>query len=260
MEAVLFDLDDTLITEEATARASLSEAIALTRGDTAGGNATEVSEADVDVALGWARRYWHGSPFAPDCRRLGFASWEGLWATCEGCHPSLGGLAEWLPEYRRAAWEDIAAAFGCDPRRSVEAGARYVAAQRRGHPLIDTAVEAARRAGAAVPAGVLTNGPPDIQRYKLSQTGLDFAAEAVVISGEVGVGKPEAAVFSVALDRLGSTAAGTVMIGDSWERDVLGAVGAGMRAVWVSKGRPPPGELAGVLVVDELAPEVFDRL
>ena len=30
------------------------------------------------------------------------------------------------------------------------------------------------------------------------------------------------------------------MVGDSWERDVTGALAAGMRAVWISHGRTPP--------------------
>jgi FMN phosphatase YigB (HAD superfamily) len=30
------------------------------------------------------------------------------------------------------------------------------------------------------------------------------------------------------------------MVGDSWERDVTGALAAGMRAVWISHGRTAP--------------------
>ena len=38
------------------------------------------------------------------------------------------------------------------------------------------------------------------------------------------------------------------MIGDSWERDVTGALGAGMRAVWISHGRAAPVSDARVTV------------
>lgn len=259
VDAVLLDLDDTLIVEEATARASLAEALAPIGGG-ADGEGDLAAAVDVDLALASARRHWHGSPFADDCRRLGLASWEGLWATFEGCHPSLAGLAEWAPTYRRLAWEDILRGLDDGPRRAAEVEAGYIAAQRRGHPPIGSAIEAARRVQAEVPTGVLTNGPPDIQRFKLAQTGLEFSSDAVVISAEVGIGKPDAAVFRVALDRLGSRAAHTVMVGDSWERDVLGARSAGLPAVWVGKGRRPPEELPDVLVVDELTAEVFDRL
>jgi putative hydrolase of the HAD superfamily len=261
VDAVIFDLDDTLIVEEATARASLAEAIALAGVPSSDGTSTAGPEGSaVGIALECARRHWYRSPYADDCRRLGIASWEGLWASFEGCHPSLDGLEQWTSVYRQAAWEDILRALGADVGRASDVAAGYVAAQRRGHPPIASAVDAARKIGAAVPTGVLTNGPPDIQRLKLSQTGLEFAADAVVISAEVGFGKPESAAFSLALDRLGSRASGTIMVGDSWERDIVGAVNAGMCAVWVGKGRGPPEELDGVMVVDELTPVVFDRL
>jgi putative hydrolase of the HAD superfamily len=261
MDAFILDLDDTLIVEEATARASLAEALAFAGAPDADGTAAEdIGGSAVRSALDCARRHWYQSPYADDCRRLGIASWEGLWATFEGCHPSLDGLEQWASVYRQAAWEDILRALGADTSRASDVAEGYVAAQRRGHPPIASAVDAARRMGAAVPTGVLTNGPPDIQRLKLSQTGLEFAADAVVISAEVGFGKPEPAAFSLALDRLGSRASGTIMVGDSWERDIVGAVNTGMGAVWVGKGRAPPEELGGVMVVDELTPMVFDRL
>lgn len=256
MDGVIFDLDDTLIVEEATARASLTEALASGGARAAADPSSR--EAVVDTALECARRHWHGSPFADACRRLGIASWEGLWATFEGCHPSLAGLSEWAGTYRRAAWVDMLATLGADAGSAPEAAARYVAAQRRGHPPIDSAIDAARRVSASVPAGVLTNGPPDIQRRKLAQTGLAFAPGTVVVSAEVGVGKPERAAFSLILDRLGTDAARTVMVGDSWERDVLGALAMGIRVVWVSNGRPVPEPRDGVTVVETLTFDVFE--
>ena len=87
---------------------------------------------------------------------------------------------------------------------------------------------------------LLTNGPADIQRLKLEQTGLAGCFDAVMVSGDVGVGKPAPEVFSHVASELEVLPAETVMVGDSWERDVIGAQGAGMTAVWVAGGRPPP--------------------
>ncbi|MGH9079848.1 MAG: HAD family hydrolase [Acidimicrobiales bacterium] len=253
MEAVILDLDDTLIVEQAAARRSVAEALAV----------VEVTDSDgavVDAALACARRHWQGSGFYATCGRLGIASWEGLWATFEGCHRSLDGLADWASAYRQAAWADILGLFGADVERSEEVAQRYIGAQRRGHPPIESAIDAAGKFAATMPTGVLTNGPPDIQRRKLAQTGLAVADDVVVISAEVGFGKPEPAAFSLALDMLGARAAGAVMVGDSWERDIVGSLAVGMRAVWVSKGRRPPADLDGVLIVDELSPATFDAL
>ncbi len=49
------------------------------------------------------------------------------------------------------------------------------------------------------------------------------------------------------------SAASTVMIGDNWERDVLGARSAGWSAIWVSGGRPSPDPAAGVPSVHGVA-------
>ena len=46
---------------------------------------------------------------------LGFASWEGLWSTFAGNHPSLAGLEAWAPTFRTEAWRAVGAAL--DNRR-----------------------------------------------------------------------------------------------------------------------------------------------
>lgn len=43
------------------------------------------------------------------------------------------------------------------------------------------------------------------------------------------------------------------MVGDSWDRDILGALNAGMRAIWVAQGRPPPEPRPNVTVVENLS-------
>ena len=61
-------------------------------------------------------------------------------------------------------------------------------------------VDAFRRADWAV--GIVTNGPPDLQREKLTATGLLSHVDEVAISGELGWGKPDAAILESILDRL----------------------------------------------------------
>jgi putative hydrolase of the HAD superfamily len=266
MDAIILDLDDTLIVEQAAARRAIADALADAPGssstgpaDNAGDDTGGKDDAVVDTAIGCARKHWHSSEYFETCRRLGIASWEGLWATFAGCHHSLDGLAEWAPEYRRRAWEDTLLTLGADPDLSREVSDRYIDAQRQGHPPIPSALEAARIATGTMPVGVLTNGPPDIQWLKLRQIGLDLG-DTVVISAEVGIGKPDPGAFALALDRLGTRAQDTVMIGDSWERDILGSIRVGMRAVWISSGRQMPDQIDRVIAVDRLTPGTFDLL
>jgi putative hydrolase of the HAD superfamily len=84
----------------------------------------------------------------------------------------------------------------------------------------------------------------------LERTGLRALLDAVVISAELGVAKPQPAIFHAALRRLGAQAADALHVGDSLELDVAGARAAGLRAVLVARdGEPAP---AGVATVSSL--------
>jgi putative hydrolase of the HAD superfamily len=82
--------------------------------------------------------------------------------------------------------------------------------------------------------GMVTNGAPDLQRLKLEGTGLKALFDPLVVSGDLDVGKPERAIFEYALRSAGVEQGDAVMVGDSWGRDMLGAIGAGMRGVWIN--------------------------
>jgi putative hydrolase of the HAD superfamily len=90
--------------------------------------------------------------------------------------------------------------------------------------------------------GVVTNGPADFQREKLDALGLSGCIDGVVVSGECGLAKPDAAVFGVALDQLGVAPADAWHIGDSLTTDVAGALSAGVFAVWVNRTGLPGGD------------------
>jgi len=73
---------------------------------------------------------------------------------------------------------------------------------------------------------------------------LDLAAafDAIVVSHEIGVEKPHAAIFEAAVERLGVAPMEVVHVGDSRLEDVEGARGAGLRALLLS--RDGSGDLA----------------
>jgi putative hydrolase of the HAD superfamily len=85
----------------------------------------------------------------------------------------------------------------------------------------------------------------------LERTGLRPLVDAVVISAELGVAKPDPAIFRAALQRLGATADGAVHVGDSLEHDVAGARAAGLEAVLVARNGAVAPE--GVRAVRSLA-------
>jgi len=71
-------------------------------------------------------------------------------------------------------------------------------------------------------------------RLALEEAGLAKPLRFVLSSSDVGCAKPDPEIFRIALERLGTRAADTLFVGDSWENDVVGASEAGMEAVWIS--------------------------
>lgn len=104
--------------------------------------------------------------------------------------------------------------------------------------------------------GLVTNGDASMQRAKVAALELDRFMSTILISTEVGLSKPDAAIFNLALKNLGCGASEAWFIGDHPELDIKGAERAGLRAFWVrtgsidAVGEPPMfqlDQLAGVL-------------
>ncbi|MHB8431436.1 MAG: HAD family hydrolase [Acidimicrobiales bacterium] len=245
VSAIIFDLDDTLIVEQDYAMASLREALSVF---------PDVVPVEVqDIALEAIRQVWRQGEDHPLCHQVGIASWEGLWATFEGNHPSLDGLLKWASTYRDEAWSAVAERLNVsDARLPGAASERFQQAQRRGHPVVDGASATLELLAPHYRMGLLTNGPSDLQRLKVAQAGLSARFDAVVISGEVAVGKPNEAVFAEVLQQLDARPEDSVMVGDSWERDIIGATNAGMAAFWLATGRPTPEVHERVTSIDDI--------
>lgn len=92
--------------------------------------------------------------------------------------------------------------------------------------------------------GVITNGDAAQQKSKLHLLGLGQFFEHLLISGELGISKPNKEIFQAAAGLMGCGIAECIHVGDSFENDVNGALAAGMQAVWLDReGRGTP--LAG---------------
>ncbi len=98
--------------------------------------------------------------------------------------------------------------------------------------------------GAARRMALVTNGAGASQRAKIERFDLARYFDHLQIEGEFGLGKPEGAVFRNALDRIGAEPETSLMAGDNFEIDIVGAIDAGLAAVWIDKngeGAPPRG-------------------
>ena len=73
-------------------------------------------------------------------------------------------------------------------------------------------------------------------RELLKEWGLDLYFQVIILSEEVGIGKPEIRIFKLALEEAGIPADKAVYVGDRYENDILPAKSLGMRTVRILTG------------------------
>lgn len=83
---------------------------------------------------------------------------------------------------------------------------------------------------------LLSNSWLEAPRQALRDHGYGRWFDVMICSFDIGVPKPDPRIFEFALDLLGVRAQEAVMVGDSLEADIKGALGAGMRAILVDDG------------------------
>ena len=233
IEAIIFDMDDTLVVEVASAEASFVEAYKLLDGKF--GIACDDFVATVRQK---ARKLWYDLPAHDYCAAIGISSWEGLWARFGGDDPNMKTLRESAPFYRKQAWTNALAEFGIDdeslPQMMSEAFQRH---RRRLHvvyPDVEPILEGLK---GNYKLGLLTNGASDLQREKLDGSKLQPYFDLVLISGDIGIRKPNPQIFTTVLDRLGVSGDAALMVGNSVESDIVGAKKVGMRTVWLNRDK-----------------------
>ena len=81
---------------------------------------------------------------------------------------------------------------------------------------------------------LLTDLTAHTQYRKIQKLGLSRYIDFMVTSEEVGVEKPDAKMFSAALRKLNCKESQALMIGDNYEKDILGAAAMSIRAIWIN--------------------------
>jgi putative hydrolase of the HAD superfamily len=237
LRAVLFDLDGTLMDHDAARVAGLEAHLAQWLG---GAEASELARLDEQWRVLEARHY--------DEYAAGHCSMqEQRRRRVRGIHEALGraldsdaAADEWFGAYLghyRAAWsafEDVLLALAS----------------------LATAYPQAK-------FGVITNGVGEPQRAKLEAIGLAERFPLIVASGEVGVAKPDPAIFVLACERLGVEPAEAAHVGDRLDLDAHGAAAAGLRGIWLARpgvSAPAPTAATGIATISTLheLPAVLD--
>jgi putative hydrolase of the HAD superfamily len=134
---------------------------------------------------------------------------------------------------RAALYSEVIAEFGLETALASELehdfSTRYLASC---NATPDTIVTLRLLKAHGLKVGVITNGAAKIQTDKLLALGLSDYFDAVLISEVEGVRKPDAAIFSRALERCQVRAHEAAFVGDNPEADVFGAMAAGLQPIW----------------------------
>ena len=236
IDTVLFDLDDTLH-DDSTAYRTAARAVAETIARDHPVDPQRLVEAYDGAAMGF-------------------------WASLTAEHLTLS-----IGDERERMWYEALRMCGIDDRNLARrAGEQYVEARGDALGLAPGAVElltALRARGCKL--GLVTNGFAETHHDKIDRLGLRERMDGFFLADEVGMVKPDPALFLHACEALGSVPARTAMVGDRYERDVRGAHDAGLftvlvdvHAIPIPDGAPKPDAvvpvIADVLGVLPLAP------
>lgn len=82
--------------------------------------------------------------------------------------------------------------------------------------------------------GLITNGKEFKQWEKLIRLGLYPFFDEIVTSESVGVEKPDAKIYQIAMDRLNVTKGTSIMVGNNFDVDIMGAYNAGMQSMIIN--------------------------
>ncbi|MDP2920357.1 MAG: HAD-IA family hydrolase [Dehalococcoidia bacterium] len=209
-KAILFDLDDTILIEDAASRRAWEETCQAYAEKTGLCKSEELLKR-IRESSEW---FWND----PVRRREATASFYRARVT-----------------YVKRALRG----FGCDDEQTAhEIVIAFTALKDSLIGFLPRAEETIRSiAGRGFRLALLTNGDAKVQRDKVIRFGLLHYFPVCLIEGELGYGKPDSRVFQTALDRLGVPADGAWMVGDLLETDITGAQNLGIFTVWCDYSR-----------------------
>ncbi|QJE00362.1 HAD family hydrolase [Massilia forsythiae] len=137
-----------------------------------------------------------------------------------------------LARLRRAGLLDAFAHAGEEAAKVELAMAHFADARNAVNPYEDvlSGLQRLQQLNGTVLVGSISNGNADLQAI-----GLSHHFKVSVAAHQLGVAKPDAAIFLAACRELGVAPEDAVYVGDDVLLDVQGAQRAGLRAVWMNR-------------------------
>jgi len=151
---------------------------------------------------------------------------------------------------KQSRFEDLVADLNAGHANARLIGRYYLQRYAEHWQFVDGARETYRSVAERRPVGILTNGFAEVQAEKLDRFPLlSDRAEQIVVSEEIGVLKPDPAIFAHATRQAGVEADEILYVGDSRGSDVEGGRRAGWRTAWFARNAPAADDLDDDVIV-----------
>ena len=234
LRAIFFDLDDTLV-DDTVSLERCGEVAAAELAPGIGVSPSQLADGYVEAAI----RFW--TELGPNSPK-----------------PASGAI-------RPSMWHRALLKFGIDDRALASRLAkRYDELRVDTVELYPDALRVLAELHGRYRLVIITNGYVETHEDKIARLEIARFFDHVVLAGELALVKPDPAVFAhaMALAKVGPDE--SVMVGDRFDRDIVGAHAAGMPAIWVNVrderlptgARPPEATISSI---GEL-PEALEKL
>jgi len=166
-----------------------------------------------------------GLPFAPEIGPLYSEINAGIWRDFE-----LGRVSQ--QDLKTARFDRLFDAVGITAD-AAEFSRRYLAILGTQTSLLDGAESLVRSLVGEVRMLLITNGLAEVQVPRFAASSIRDCFAEIVISGEIGLAKPDPEIFDFAFERIDRPARDRVlMIGDNLGSDILGGANYGLDTCW----------------------------
>ncbi|MCY9515907.1 HAD family hydrolase [Paenibacillus apiarius] len=252
IQAVLFDLDDTLLWDERCVEEAFAATCQYAQSKT--GANPERLEAEVRQA---ARDLYASYGTYSFTQNIGINPFEALWGHFTGGeHQEFRMLQQLAPMYRQSAWtRGLQAMRVEDDVLGAELAERFMNERRSRSYVYEETYEVLSKLKTRYPLLLLTNGSPDLQQEKLDGVpDLIPFFDHIVISGNYPEGKPAISLFQHAMSLLNIEPSEGLMVGDKLTTDIQGAHNVGMHHAWLNrKGLELSGDIHPEYEISDLS-------
>lgn len=142
--------------------------------------------------------------------------------------------------YEKNKMERIKALFSIvniekEDEEAAEIFKKYLRLYEKNWAVFDDTIEVLESLKSKYKLGMITNGDKNQQNKKLILTKLKEFFETVIISGEIGISKPNQKIFEIACKEIKEDPKNCIMVGDNYKLDIQGAQNYGLNAIWINR-------------------------